>query len=148
MHRLRIPLFCLIIAVVALPLFAANDRAAERAAFEKEWKEVVAKYPRVAEAYVVAMETSARSMQYIYYSNERAFAASAFWIYEDLCDGQGIEWTLCEQANKPVFDRGCRNCRLECAPPGSPHVVPGNTVECSNCRLRQTECQMGSKPKP
>lgn len=137
MHRPRILLsFCLLVLLTtAVPSFA--DDAAERAAYEKEWKEVMAKYPRVAEAHVQALETIGAAIRYAKATDQSMYAVSEFRAYlGNLCDGQGVEvlGIYCPAITTDAKP-SCPGCRLSCMP-GS------NTVGCWNCRLHNIECKL------
>lgn len=135
MGIIRFAFVCLfVVTLAAAPAAFAQDRAKNRAAFEKEWIEVVKKYPNVARAYVEALEAVAAAREYAETTDQRYYRASRFHIeLEDLCDGVGLEWIYCDPPG-PKPTQACLGCNAQCGP-------QGDTINCRQCQLENLHCR-------
>ncbi|HLD78835.1 MAG TPA: hypothetical protein VJB16_07445, partial [archaeon] len=90
--------------------------------------------PRVAAAYLEALEAVSEGARFAAAADQKAFAVSAFRLYlMDLCDSVPLSKrpSFCE-APPIVRQSPCRGCAGVCA-------IEELAVDCSDCRQRRAD---------
>lgn len=140
MQRNKILVFLTTILVLLSLLIQAHSNAGgptlkNRQAVSQEWTEVLKNYPRVAAAYLEALEAVSEGARFAATADQKAFAVSAFHRHlVDLCDSLPLSKkpSFCETPQIVRQPPPCRSCAGVCA-------IEELAVDCSDCRQRRAD---------